>query len=53
MLTALKEYLGTVTSDTLCIEERLYKHISDIQYSCLSNNTIPEAQCFAFDFIKG
>lgn len=53
MLTALKEYLVLVTSDTLCIEEHLYNHISDIQYSCLSNNTIPEAQCFSFDFIKG
>ena len=53
MLTSLKEYLACVTSETLCIEQHLYEHIADIQYSCLSNNTIPEAHCFSFDFVKG
>ena len=52
MLGSLKDYLGRVTSNTLCIEEHLYENITSIQYSCLYNNTIPEAHCFAFDFIE-
>ena len=52
MLSSLKEYLGGVTQRTLCIEEHLYEHISAIQFSCLNNNTIPEAHCFAFDFTQ-
>ena len=53
MLSNLKRYLQGVTSKSLCIEEHLYENITNIQYSCLYNNTIPEAHCFAFDFIKG
>lgn len=52
MLKSLKDYLQGVTSKTLCIEEHLYQYIQNIQYSCLYNNTIPEAHCFAFDFVK-
>ena len=52
MLTELKDYLSRVTSQTLCIEQHLYENISSIQYSCLSNNTIPEAHCFSFDFVE-
>ena len=52
MLTSLKDYLQRVDSKTLCIEQHLYENITSIQYSCLYNNTIPEAHCFAFDFIQ-
>ena len=51
MLTALKDYLARVDSQTLCIECNLYENLTSIQYSCLYNNTIPEAHCFAFDFV--
>lgn len=30
----------------------MYQNITSIQYSCLHNNSIPEAHCFAFDFIE-
>lgn len=30
----------------------MYQNITSIQYSCLYNNSIPEAHCFAFDFIE-
>jgi hypothetical protein len=51
-LKSLKDYLQDVTSSTLCIEEHLYDNISAIHFSSMSKNTIPEALCFAFDFVE-
>ena len=52
MLVSLKDYLSRVSQETLCIEQHLYENLTNIQFSCLYNNTIPETHCFAFDFVE-
>ena len=52
MLAQLRTYINTINDDTLFLEQHLYLHMQNIQFSSIYNNTIADVDLFAFDFCQ-